>query len=152
MKKYSDKRIYTIENRLYLVGLVFFVLFVIGFIIVKLLNLSLADIRHCMFNEATGYCCPGCGGTRAFLSFVHGDIIKCVYYHPVVAYTGIIYILFMVSHTLEKLENLIYIKKHGKNKQKCIIKGLKFRNWYLYAVLVILLINVTVRNIIIWLG
>lgn len=36
----------------------------------------------CMSKLMTGFPCPGCGMTRACLSFLHGDMEAAFYYHP----------------------------------------------------------------------
>ena len=42
----------------------------------------------CLFHLATGYYCPGCGGTRAITSLLHGQILNSFLYHPVVLYAA----------------------------------------------------------------
>lgn len=54
----------------------------------------------CTFHEITGLSCPGCGGTRAFIALLHGDIMKCIYYYPPLLYSITVYILFMARCTL----------------------------------------------------
>ena len=71
-------------------------------------------------------------------------------YHPVVPYAGIIYAIFMISHTVEKAERLFYRHK-GIKDGNYPVRGLKFREWYLYGAMAVILINVTIRNIIIFL-
>lgn len=48
------------------------------------LRFGLALLPPCIFYEATGLHCPGCGGIRATLSLLRGDIASAVYYNPVV--------------------------------------------------------------------
>lgn len=48
------------------------------------LRFGLAMLPPCIFYEATGLHCPGCGGIRATLSLLRGDIASAVYYNPVV--------------------------------------------------------------------
>lgn len=36
----------------------------------------------CLIYSTTGFPCPGCGGTRAFLSLIHGDFLESLKYHP----------------------------------------------------------------------
>lgn len=42
----------------------------------------------CLFHLATGYYCPGCGGTRAIASLLHGQLFCSFLYHPVILYTA----------------------------------------------------------------
>ena len=52
----------------------------------------------CLFHLATGYYCPGCGGTRAITALLHGQILNSVLYHPVVLYAaGLFLRIFVVS-------------------------------------------------------
>ncbi|MDR1821322.1 MAG: DUF2752 domain-containing protein [Oscillospiraceae bacterium] len=36
----------------------------------------------CLIYSTTGIPCPGCGGTRAALQLLHGDILGSLWYHP----------------------------------------------------------------------
>lgn len=50
---------------------------------------------HCPIRLLIGISCPGCGMTRAWLSFVQLDIYKAFYYHPLFFLAPIfLYILF----------------------------------------------------------
>ncbi len=40
----------------------------------------------CLFRLFTGLYCPGCGGTRAVLALLSGNIRKSFFYHPFVPY------------------------------------------------------------------
>ena len=52
----------------------------------------------CLFHLATGYYCPGCGGTRAITALLHGQILNSFLYHPVVLYSaGLFLRIFVVS-------------------------------------------------------
>lgn len=48
------------------------------------LRFGLAVLPPCIFYEATGLHCPGCGGVRATLSLLRGDIVLAIYYNPIV--------------------------------------------------------------------
>ena len=45
----------------------------------------------CFFHELTGYYCPGCGGSRALMFLLRGDLIHSFIYHP-----ALLYILVML--------------------------------------------------------
>ncbi len=45
-------------------------------------TLILGNDKLCLFHNITGFPCPGCGMTRAFLRFFSGDIKGALYYHP----------------------------------------------------------------------
>ena len=55
-----------------------------------------------MFNKVTGYCCPGCGGTRAFRALLHGEILKSLYDYPPLIYAAVVYVVFMIRCFLYK--------------------------------------------------
>ena len=40
----------------------------------------------CPFQFVTGLYCPGCGGTRALLALLSGNVKESLYYHPFVLY------------------------------------------------------------------
>lgn len=89
----------------------------------------------CMFHRLTGYYCPGCGGTRAVIAFLHGDFLESFRCHPVVLYAAVLGAWFLVSQTIEK------ISRHR------IRIGMQLREIYLWIALAILILNVLVKNI-----
>lgn len=93
----------------------------------------------CPFHIITGYYCPGCGGTRAVKYLLSGNIIKSMYYHPMIPYLGIGGAIFMVSHTLDRITR-------GK------VKGIQFRSGYVYLMGVILVVQFIVKNILVYFG
>ena len=88
----------------------------------------------CFFRSATGLYCPGCGGTRAVVALMHAHPLQSAWYHPLVPYTAVLFGLFMGSHLLEHLHI-------GK------IRGLRFRNWYLWAAVGITAANWILKNV-----
>lgn len=122
------------EKILYIAGFVALVCILISYAITQLIKHYLGiAFGICIFYNLTGYYCPGCGGTRAILSFLHGDIIKSLLYNAFSTYLFLVTIIFMGSHTL------FYLTK-GK------IKGLKYRPWFLYVGLAILLLQWLIKN------
>ncbi|MCR5210308.1 MAG: DUF2752 domain-containing protein [Lachnospiraceae bacterium] len=91
--------------------------------------------NHCVFYETTGYFCPGCGGTRAAYAFIKGKFLLSFIYHPIVPYGFILGGLYILSHILE----MIHVPH---------IKGMKFREVYVWIGLAIILINWIVKNVI----
>ncbi len=55
---------------------------------------------NCYVRETVGLYCPGCGGTRAFVYLLHGHFLQSFFAHPIVLYTAIVYLCFMVNMTL----------------------------------------------------
>ena len=88
----------------------------------------------CIFHSLTGYYCPGCGGTRSFLSLLHGHPLTSLYYHPIVVYGAVLYSWYMISNTIE------YLSK-GKIKL-----GMRVGTWYLFAGIAIVVINFVIKN------
>jgi hypothetical protein len=81
----------------------------------------------------TGFYCPGCGGTRAVMTLLKGNLLLSLWYHPLVIYAAVIYVIYMVSHTFA-----CFIPS---------IRGLKYRNGYLYGALLIVAVNFIVKNV-----
>ena len=126
----------SIEDKLYYIGLgLLFPLFVVGPLVVNLLlpHIEFPD-KQCMLLMVTGIYCPGCGGTRAVISLYKGQIWESFCYHPMVLYGVIVYLIYMLTHTMDRFHI-------GK------IKGMKFRPIYLYGALIILVINFLIKNI-----
>lgn len=123
----------SLEDELYIIGLVALGLGIIGaFLFLKLILPNMPE-RPCIIFEYLGVYCPGCGGTRAVIQLLHGRFLKSVWYHPLVMYGVVLYVGFMISHTLRKLHMI-------KN-------GMKFKEGYLYGALVVLGLNFVLKNI-----
>ena len=88
----------------------------------------------CLLRALTGYYCPGCGGTRAVYALLHLQLLRSFCYHPLVIYAAAAYLWFMLSHTVEKLSN------HR------IAIGMRWNPAWLWAALVILALNVIVKD------
>ena len=57
-----------------------------------------------------------------------------MWYHPIVLYSAVIFGTFMLTHTSERI---------GVPR----IKGIKFHNWYMYVAIIILVLNVIIKNV-----
>jgi len=125
-----------LEDELFKYGIICVPLAAVGYFLfywfVQVFNLQF--LEECQMLRVFGIYCPGCGGTRAIRYLMRGEIIKSIYYHPVVIYGVVMYLSFMFSRMAE------YISK-GK------IKGMKWRNIYIYIALFIIVINFIVKNI-----
>jgi len=53
----------------------------------------------CMLYRLTGFYCPACGGTRAFVAFLRGEFVKSFYYHSIVDITAL-FVLYKLAHFL----------------------------------------------------
>lgn len=106
------------------------------------LLLFLAVVRipvpPCLFYRLTGLYCPGCGGTRAWIALLHGRFLQSLIYHPVVVYGTVIYLVYAVRNLLALLPG------HPDSR---LFSGMAFRNAYLYGAAALILLNWTLKNI-----
>ena len=121
------------EDALYFFGWIFLP---IGLIVTYAVVKWLVPHIHgsCIFWELFGIYCPGCGGTRSLLALSQGHILQSLWYHPLLLYCVGMYLVFMLSHTLEKLH-------------VPFVKGMKFKEWILYGMLIVLVLNCVVKNV-----
>lgn len=130
LKASDDFFRHDVEHCLYWMSI--FIVIILGVImgVVVYLNFVYAPETStgCTMKLFFGIPCPGCGGTRALIALFQGKILTSIYYHALVPYSAAIYGAFFVTQTLQRLT-------------KGRIKGLKFHNWYLYGVLVILVVQ-----------
>lgn len=125
-----------LEDELYPVGIILFPFAAIAIPLVRFI-LAGRDLNRsgCIFQLLFGMYCPGCGGTRALNALLHGQVLRSIWYHPLVPYGAGLYLAFMITWTVAKL-HLFGIKK-----------GLKFREEYMYAMLVIIAVNFIIKNV-----
>ena len=126
----------SLEEELYPVGLVFLGVAAVASPLVRMI-LEKRDLsqRGCLFQVLFGMYCPGCGGTRAVDALLHGYVLRSVWYHPLVPYGAGLYLAFMISWTAAKW-HLFGIRR-----------GIRFRNGYLYGMLVVVAVNFVVKNV-----
>ena len=84
----------------------------------------------CMFNKITGYCCPGCGGTRAFRALLHGEILKSLYDYPPLLFAVIVYVVFMIRCFLYKWFGIRKSPDGYVVRFIYIFIGLMFAQWF----------------------
>lgn len=103
--------------------------FLTGLLIMLCRNVpAFADLMNCKFKEVSGLPCPSCGGTRAVICLVHGQILKSLYYHAAVIYIVVLCVIFFITQSLQQLT-------------KGRIKGLCWHNWYWMTGLAIYIIQ-----------
>ncbi len=127
------KRKLSPEDELFYIGLVVFPLGIAALWLYRRLINFMPSIP-CFFNTFFGMYCPGCGGTRAISALFHGKILLSIWYHPLVPYSALVYLGFMLTNGIHKLG----IKK---------MKGWKFHMWYIWTALGIIIVNFIVKNI-----
>ena len=89
----------------------------------------------CLFNEITGYRCPGCGITHALFEMLNLNFKEAFFYNPLV----IIYMPFILAYFFY-LDYLYVYDKEDK-----ILK--KIPNFVMIIVLIITLLYGVLRNI-----
>ena len=126
----------TVEQTLYILGLAAIAVVAAGCVLMAVIPDEWYSwaVLPCLVHAATGYYCPGCGGTRAVHYMLQGNFLLSLYDHPFVLYGTALFICFMTSHTLERITG-------GR------VKGMKYRNLYTYVAVGIILLNFVVKNI-----
>ena len=127
------KRKLSPEDELFYIGLSVFPLGIAALWLYRRLINFMPSIP-CFFNTFFEMYCPGCGGTRAISALFHGKILLSIWYHPLVPYSALVYLGFMLTNGIHKLG----IKK---------MKGWKFHMWYIWTALGIIIVNFIVKNI-----
>lgn len=121
----------------YIAGWLLIILFVLFMAAVYFMPWDLLEyLPPCSIHLVTGYYCPGCGGTRAVLALLHGNILTSFFYHPFVPYAAVFGGWFMISQTIERL---------SKGKVKI---AMHYRNIYLWIALFLIVGHTTVKNLI----
>ena len=126
------------EKNLYLLGWILLGIFLSYLLIGKVSPFRTFFYLPCLFRTLAGYYCPGCGGTRACIAFLHGHFLRSLLYHPVVPYTAVVYLIFMISHSIELL-----------SKGNFAI-GLRYRDNYIKFAGIIILVQWILRNFLKW--
>lgn len=123
------------EDSFYLLGLAVAALAAAGGLLNQLFGPFHFMMPPCPFHFITGFYCPGCGGTRAVRALLRGDLVRALYYHPLVPYGAVIYLWFMASQTIDRLSG------HR------IPIGMRYRNGYAWTAVAITLLQCAGKNI-----
>lgn len=125
----------TIEYAIWLSGILLGGLAFLGVFLVWAIPIHMYDIRmDCWIHRTAGIYCPGCGGTRAVFALIHGKLFLSFWYHPVVMYTVILYIVFMVRGSIALLS-------------KGRFSFMKWRLGYVYGGIAVILLQFLAKNI-----
>lgn len=152
MKSFQE---YSANSIFYRIGLILLIPLIVLCILRNTGNLQLTDFLYpCLFYRISGLCCPGCGGTRAVQALLKGDFISCFLYHPVVLYAATLYIIFMASHTWERIATFLSSRiRHQKQSQKKsshqlpAVRGLNFHINYVYIGIIIIFLQWIVKMV-----
>lgn len=137
--RHSSIKKYTVDDILFILGWLLFVPLAALVIFYNLGWIRPTEwLPPCLFRFVTGLPCPGCGGTRAFTAVLQGDLIHAFFYHPVVPFCYILYVIFMVTQTLERiLRKTTNLRFHG----------LSFRLEYVYVAVLLILVQWIIKVI-----
>ena len=97
-------------------------------------------IPECAVYNTLGIYCPGCGATRAVYSLYNGEILKSIYYNPIILYLVVVDFWYLITEGIAKI-----LKKDNK----FFVKNIKI---YLYLALIILLINWGIKLLMLYNG
>lgn len=123
------------ERPVWVIGIVLFVmLFCVGIV-----EYVAPDFLHdvspsCFIRRNVGLYCTGCGGTRAVFALLHGHFLQSLYYNVAVLYVAVFYGVYVIR-------GAIYLISKGK------YPFMKFRVWYVFVGLAIVVIQAIVKNI-----
>ena len=127
-----------LETRLYRCGWIFLFILCVWKIAKKMLFphfvLSFGT-RPCVFYTLTGYFCLGCGGTRSLRALLSGKIFVSAVDFPMIFYAAVVFAWFMISQTIDRISG------HR------LPIGMKYRDTWVYAALVIVVIHFVVKNL-----
>ena len=105
-----------------------------GCLLLRLFDLEwVMEGGPCLILSLTGWYCPGCGGTRAFLALIKGDIAASLRYHPAVLYLAVFGIVFMGWELLHYLSQ-------GR------IRRFHYRAVYGYGAAALFILNFIIKN------
>lgn len=121
------------ERGLYVGGWLLLAVFIL-FVAVRRIWGGAWFLPPCLVYKWTGYYCPGCGGTRAVQALLEGRFAASFFYHPVVLYGAVIYIWYMVSHSVACLSG-------GRAPI-----GLRYSDKYLYGAVIVILVQWVLKN------
>lgn len=124
----------SIEDELFRFGVIFLVAGIVGLVIYLLWIRPIVPQIPCFFSNVWGIYCPGCGGTRAAIALVHGQLLKSFWYHPLVPYSAIIGGGFMLTQGLHRL---------GCKR----IKGWRYHDWFLKGFVLLFVCNFLLKNL-----
>ncbi len=131
----NDTQLFKLSRKCFYVCVGASLLFLIVWFVLQALEIPLTGLspRPCVWYNVFQVYCPGCGGTRAVESLMHGEFVKSFLYHPAVLYTVILVVIYMLSHTL-------HILTKGK------VKVMLFKAWYLYSIIVVIMLQCLIKN------
>lgn len=125
-----------LDRAFYITGWAALVVIAVYFLFCRITGFQLSrHLAPCFFHATTGLYCPGCGGTRAVLFFLHGNLLKSFLYHPIVIYTVLVGGYFMISQTI------------GRIAKNDFFFVLHYHDWMLWVAMTLILTNFIIKNL-----
>lgn len=94
-------------------------------------------LSECSFKTHFGMYCPGCGGTRALIALLQGDVIQSLKYNPII----LLFILDILSMTL-----LSIVENRSQEKYR----GVKIRLFVNLSFLLFIILFFITRNVLLY--
>ncbi len=104
-------------------------------------------IPPCSFHSATGFFCPGCGGTRAFMYMLSCNFIKSLLYHPIVLYVTVPGTLFFVSQSIYRIRRLFTRNTCESSPEKYCYHVMSIHPLYIYTGCALLVLHWIIKNV-----
>lgn len=137
--KPKNKFYWSFEKKVYILGLILIPFGIFGIIIFDDLFNWMAKINFsCVMYDLTGLYCPGCGGTRSINYLLNGHFLTSFIYHPFVITALLMYIIFMISHTIS-----LFKKDYN---------GIEIKVWHTNFLLILVIANFLIKNILMYCG
>jgi len=92
---------------------------------------AVRPIHNCLLHELTGFLCPACGGTRAMMHLLRGELVTALRYNSL-----IVVLLPIFSYTLVGLIRIV----SDRNRSLADIQFHPFWAWGLLAAVIIFFI------------
>lgn len=135
---FSNKK-YTADDILFFLGLIMILPLFFLFLANSHGSFSLTHlVPPCLFHFVTGLPCPGCGGTRAFVSLLRGDLVQSFLYHPVVPFCFLLYVIFMLTQTISRI---------FQKTTRFRFRALSFRLEYVYVAVLLIFVQWIIKLI-----
>ena len=141
----------TTDKIFYILGLILFGILTVVAVLQNIGMFTLTDYGPaCSFLSATGFYCPGCGGTHAVCSLAAGHLLESFLYHPAVLYTAAGFALFILWNTAASFTNHLYTQRTSNphdtgNRRK--LPYWHFRTVYVYIGIALLLLQWIIKNL-----
>lgn len=92
-------------------------LFLLVGVLVWTEKFSSVSLPPCLFHLATGYYCPGCGGTRAVKKLFQGHLFCTLLYHPAVLYGVFLFLRVLIGESIGLLRGGRLARKYQMRKR-----------------------------------